>query len=101
MPIQLRARPRAWQTKTGPDGFTQTTLDGMGRTIRVQHGPSSTSIQSVMDTVYAPCACSPLGKIQKVSQPYAPGGTPAWTTYTYDGVGRALSVVQPDGASTT
>ena len=90
----------AWQQKTGPDGITTTTLDGFGHTIRAARGDSS-SVQSYTDTVYAPCACSPLGKIQKVSQPYAPGGTPAWTTYTYDGMGRTLSTVQPDGASTT
>ena len=33
--------------------------------------------------------------------PYAPGGTEYWTTYTYDGLGRTLSVQKPDGASTT
>jgi RHS repeat-associated protein len=89
------------QTKTGPDGYTQTTLDGVGRTIKVLRGPSSSLIQSEVDTVYAPCACSPLAKLQKTSQPYAPGGTPVWTTYTYDGIGRTLTVTQPDGASTT
>jgi RHS repeat-associated protein len=90
-----------WQTKTGPDGFTKTTLDGLGRTISVQRGPDSSHIQSEVDTVYAPCACSPLGKIQKVSQPYAPGATIYWTVYSYDGMGRTLTTVQPDGASTT
>ena len=90
-----------WQTKSGPDGFTKTTLDGLGRTIKVERGPSSASITSKVDTVYAPCACSPLGKLSQVSQPYAPGGTPVWTTYTYDGIGRTLSVQQPDGVSTT
>jgi YD repeat-containing protein len=90
------------QTKTGPDGFTRTTLDGLGRAIRVERGVSASNIQSVVDTVYAPCACSPLGKIQKVSAPYASGGSPAgWTTYTYDGIGRTVSVQQPDGASAT
>ena len=58
--------------------------------------------QSAVDTVYAPCACSPLGKIQKVSAPYAVGGSPtAWTVYTYDGIGRTLTTQLPDGASTT
>jgi YD repeat-containing protein len=91
------------QTKTGPDGVTITTLDGLGRTIRVQRGDSAgvDATTSYTDTVYAPCACSPLGKIQQVSQPYAPGSTPAWTVYSYDGVGRTLSVMQPDGASAT
>jgi YD repeat-containing protein len=36
-----------------------------------------------------------------VSEPYAPGATPVWTTYTYDGSGRTLTVIAPDGASTT
>jgi RHS repeat-associated protein len=67
----------------------------------MERGTSARAIQSVVDTVYAPCACSPLGKLKKVSQPYAPGGTVYWTTYTYDAIGRTLSVQQPDGASTT
>jgi len=33
--------------------------------------------------------------------PYAPGVTPVWTTYTYDQTGRPLTVVKPDGSSTT
>ena len=70
------------QTKGGPDGFTRTTLDGLGRTIRVERGPS-TGYTSVVDTVYAPCACSPLGKIQKVSAPYPSGQSATnWTVYT-------------------
>jgi YD repeat-containing protein len=36
-----------------------------------------------------------------VSQPYAPGATVYWTTYTYDGSGRTLAVTAPDGNSTT
>jgi RHS repeat-associated protein len=88
------------QTKTGIDGVTVTTLDGFGRVIRISRGDSN-GPQSYTDTVYAPCACSPLGKVQQVSQPYAPGSTPAWTVYSYDEIGRTLSVRQPDGASAT
>ena len=55
--------PPFWQAKTGPDGYTKTTLDGLGRAIRVERGADSTHIQSVVDTVYTPCACSPLVSI--------------------------------------
>src|SRR5215472_13886813 len=53
------------------------------------------------DTIYAPCACSPLGKVWKVSHPYVSPNTPVYTIYTYDGLGRTVSVQLPDGASTT
>jgi RHS repeat-associated protein len=88
------------QTATVNGRWKTTTLDGFGRTIRVQTGNGSTTVSTV-DTQYAPCACSPLGKLWRVSQPYAPGATPVWTTYTYDGSGRTLTVTAPDGASTT
>ena len=35
------------------------------------------------------------------SMPYAPGGTPVWTRYTYDAMGRTLTVTAPDGATRT
>ena len=89
------------QMRTGPDGFTRTTLDGVGRTVKVERGPNASTIQSVVDTVYAPCACSPLAKLQKTSMPYAPGGSPVWTVNGYDGIGRTLTVTQPDGSVTT
>jgi RHS repeat-associated protein len=97
----LGAAPPLWQQENGPNGITITTLDGLGRAIRVTREDGNGNIQSYQDTVYAPCACSPLGKIQKVSMPYAPGATEYWTTYTYDGLGRTLSVQKPDGVSTT
>ena len=36
-----------------------------------------------------------------VSEPYAPGATPVWTTYAYDGSGRTLTVTAPDGSITS
>jgi YD repeat-containing protein len=50
---------------------------------------------------YAPCGCSPLGKLSQQSQPYAPGGSDAWTVYHYDASGRTTSVVLPDNSTTT
>ncbi|MGD1098721.1 MAG: hypothetical protein ABSB35_42955 [Bryobacteraceae bacterium] len=37
----------------------------------------------------------------QTAMPHVVGGTPVYTAYTYDGIGRTLSVVSPDGASTT
>src|ERR1019366_3638459 len=92
------------QTESGPSGVTITTLDGFGRAVLVQKGDSWTpdTTTSYTASVYAPCACSPLGKLQKVSMPYpSAGSASAWTTYTYDGLGRTVSQQKPDGASTT
>jgi YD repeat-containing protein len=79
--------------------FKKTTLDGFGRVTRVETGHDSTTVSQV-DTQYAPCACSPLGKLWRVSQPYAPGQNQQWTTYAYDGSGRTVSVTAPDGSVT-
>ena len=88
--------------RVGLDGrITKTTMDGFGRTVRVERFDSTGAEQSVVDTAYVTCGCSPLGKVGSVSQPYAVGTTPVYTTYSYDGLGRTVSAVAPDGASTT
>ena len=87
------------QTATVNSKWKRTTLDGFGRTIKEETGHDSTTV-SVVDTQYAPCACSPLAKLWRVSRPYAPGGTPLWTTYAYDGTGRTVSITIPDGSVT-
>jgi YD repeat-containing protein len=66
----------------------------------VETGDTS-AVQSVVDTEYDSCACSPFGKVKRVSQPYAPGGTVYWTTYTYDALGRTIQVALPNGAGST
>ena len=69
-----------------------TTRDGLGRTKKVE-GPTG-----IVETEYAPCACSPLGKVRRVSKPHASGETPLWTTYSYDALGRTtLVTLPPDG----
>jgi YD repeat-containing protein len=88
------------QTATLGNRWKKTTLDGFGRTIKVETGHHTTTV-AVVDTEYAPCACAPLGKMRRVSQPHAPGATPVWTTYTYDASGRTLTVTAADGASVT
>jgi len=77
-------------------------LDGWGRVTKVESGyGASTNTQSVVDTRYAPCGCSPLGKVSAVSQPHAPNGAAVWTTYAYDERGRTVAVTAPDGSVAT
>ena len=65
-----------------------------------------------METEYESCACTPVGKVKRVSQPYGPAGpltavrdgqgnplASAWTTYVYDGLGRTVPVTPPATAS--
>ena len=51
--------------------WKKTTLDGWGRVTKVESGyGASTNTQSVVETQYAACGCSPLGKVSAVSQPH-------------------------------
>jgi YD repeat-containing protein len=75
--------------------WTRSTLDGLGRTVKVETGDGS-GAKSVTESVYGPCACSPMGKVIQVSQPHAPGAAALWTEYTYDARGRTLSIKKPD-----
>jgi hypothetical protein len=47
------------------------------------------------------CACTPIGKVKKVSNVYRPGTTPVWTEYEYDEVGRVNRIIQPPNTGTT
>lgn len=57
-----------------------TTMDGFGRTIKVETGHDTTTV-SMTETEYAPCACSPLGKLYRTSMPHIPNANPVWTVY--------------------
>ena len=90
-------------TATTGTHWSTSVTDGLGRaaTQTTGYGTTSPTTVSTVDTVYGPCACSPAGKMVQTSQPYAPGGTEVWSVYTYDYMGRTLTVTLPDGASTT
>ncbi len=81
--------------------WTRTTVDGLGRVIKTEVGTGTSTVVSTVDTEYAACACSPIGKVKRVSQPYAPGGTIYWTAYTFDSLGRTTRVDLPDGSGAT
>jgi RHS repeat-associated protein len=81
--------------------WKHTTLDGFGRTIRVQIDTHSGGVESRVDTEYESCGCTPLGKVYRASQPYRPGDTINWTTYSYDSLGRTINVALPGGSGST
>ena len=89
-------------TSTIGGRWTKVTKDGLGRPIKTETGDSSGTV-SVAETEYDSCGCSPLGKLKRTALPHAPGATPVWTTYTYDGIGRTLtaSTVGTDTQTTT
>ncbi len=90
----------AFSTASINSRWSKTYYDGVGRPVKVESGDAG-GVKSTVLTEYEPCACSPMGKMKRVSLPYAPGGTVYWTVYTYDGLGRTLSVAQPNGSGTT
>ena len=81
------------------------TLDGLGRPVSVTttastpQNPAGQPISEV-DTAYAPCACSRLGKMSSRTQPYLAPQAPPTTTYQYDALGRTIKITLPDGSIT-
>ncbi len=88
-----------YSTTTVNGRWVKTTVDGFGRPTKVETGDAS-GTKSSQETVYAPCGCTPLGKMSQTTTPHVPGGTQNWTTYVYDGIGRTLSAQAPDGSTT-
>jgi YD repeat-containing protein len=80
--------------------FVTTILDGFGRTVQKNtgYGASPGTLVSTVYTTYAPCGCSPLGKVSAVSQPWV-SGTVYSTTYTYDAMGRPTAIGAPDSTT--
>jgi RHS repeat-associated protein len=86
--------------------WTKSTLDGLGRPILVESGYGSSNNATLVnqaETQYDACACTPIGKVRRTALPHAPGTSPVWTEYSYDGLGRTLTsvTVGTDTVSTT
>jgi RHS repeat-associated protein len=92
----------SWWSRSEIGGmWTKTYYDGFGRTIKEETGDGG-GVKSTVETEYDSCACSPLGKLKRVSRPFAGVTNPGhWTTNTYDALGRTVSVALPGGAGTT
>jgi RHS repeat-associated protein len=89
-------------TNGGGNGrWTRTTLDGLGRPIKVESGPTGGAATSVTESEYEPCACSPTGKLKRTTMPFAPTAAKKWKTFTYDALGRTVTVQEADGVSNT
>ncbi|MEZ5403816.1 MAG: RHS repeat-associated core domain-containing protein [Bryobacteraceae bacterium] len=91
-------------TATTNEHWTRTTMDGFGRTVLTEIGytPSGGTgvVESKVETIYRACACSPVGKVWKVSTPYKTTAS-YHTEYVYDELGRTTQVKLPDSQGTT
>ena len=99
-----------WTVSATTNGhWTKSTLDGFGRTVQTDVGfggpnpyqGSGGTVVSTVKSTYGACACSPAGALFKQSRPFGPNEAPVNNTYTYDSRGRAQTVTQADGISTT
>jgi RHS repeat-associated protein len=79
---------------SGNTGVSLTTLDGLGHVMQVDNKDGSTIISSVK-SVY-----DKLWRRTQVSNPYAPGDTPIYTNFAYDGLGRLTRVTPPSAGYT-
>lgn len=81
-------------TATTNGRWSKTTLDGLGRTIKVESGDTS-GTKNVAETEYTFAGLSPVAVVYRTSLPHAPGTSARWTTYTYDALGRTLAFKPP------
>ena len=98
------------QTETGPNGVTITVLDGFGRPVLVATRRYET--RDLFGDAAPFSMPAPVRRWARCNRSHSLINLPRqtlfirfpphpWTTYTYDGLGRPVSVQGPDGASTT
>jgi RHS repeat-associated protein len=86
-----------WKATTGTK-WTKKYMDGFGREVKAETGytqGSTDTVVSVVETEYEACACTPMGKVKRVSQPHGPTQPAIWTEYVYDMLGRVTQVKPP------
>ena len=84
----------SYTTNAGNSGSTVATLDGLGHVLQVDNKNGSTVV-STTKYVY-----DKLWRTTQVSNPFAPGDTPVYSTTTYDGLGRITRVTPPSAGYT-
>jgi RHS repeat-associated protein len=72
----------------GVNEIQTTKTDGLGRVI--SQSASGGALTSIIATQY-----DTLGRVSQTSNPYPSGGSPVWTTYSYDTLSRTLAVTPP------
>jgi RHS repeat-associated protein len=87
------AFPVVTQSSTVNSAVLIQTFDGLGHLI--QQDTSNGSVISSVKRIY-----DKLWRQSQVSNPYAPGETPVYTTFGYDGLGRTTSIAPSSGGST-
>jgi RHS repeat-associated protein len=79
--------------------ISQTINDGLGRAVETQ------LTSDPQGTVYTDTTYDTLGRVSSLSNPYRKGSditsTPGITTYGYDGLGRKVTEIYPDGSVLT
>ncbi|MCU1267735.1 MAG: repeat-associated core domain protein, partial [Acidobacteria bacterium] len=75
----------------------ETRYDGLGRTFEARQYEGGTNYITVQTQYDA------MGRPYKVSNPFRPwkSENPAWTTSSFDALGRVISITTPDGAQVT
>ena len=81
--------PSATVSNSATSLVSKSTMDGKGRVL-TQQVFNNSALVSTKSMTY-----NVLGELTQSSNPYGPNETPAYTTYAYDPLGRAVSTTPP------
>lgn len=84
----------SYTTNSGNTAQTLTTFDGLGHVMETDNKDGNTLI-STTSSIY-----DKLWRRKQVSNPFAPGETPVYTAFTYDGLSRLTRVTPPSAGYT-
>jgi len=81
---------------TGKSAVQISTMDGLGRVTKTQTQDGAGGNCSAVATQY-----NGAGQVTQVSNPYSCSGSPVYTQYHYDTLGRVAMVIPTDGSSSS